>query len=171
MRKFFKEFTDFIKRGNVLDLAVGIIIGGAFNTIVKSLVNDILMPVIGLIGGKNVSEANIVLVPATLSSEGEVLENAVTLNYGAFIQTIIDFLIIAFTIFVIIKVVNGLQKKLKRPEEAVPQAKPNSEVLLTEIRDLLKGQKEEEKAVEDNETVSGWILKLLFIFWPETDLD
>lgn len=155
MRKFFKEFTDFIKRGNVLDLAVGIIIGGAFNTIVKSLVNDILMPVIGLIGGKNVSEANIVLVPATLSSEGEVLENAVTLNYGAFIQTIIDFLIIAFTIFVIIKVVNGLQKKLKRPEEAVPQAKPNSEVLLTEIRDLLKGQKEEEKAVEDNETVSG----------------
>lgn len=155
MRKFFKEFTDFIKRGNVLDLAVGIIIGGAFNTIVKSLVNDILMPVIGLIGGKNVSEANIVLVPATLSSEGEVLDNAVTLNYGAFIQTIIDFLIIAFTIFVIIKVVNGLQKKLKRPEEAVPQAKPNSEVLLTEIRDLLKGQKEEEKAVEDNETVSG----------------
>lgn len=171
MRKFFREFTNFIKRGNVLDLAVGIIIGGAFNTIVKSLVNDILMPVIGLIGGKNVSEANIVLVPATLSSEGEVLENAVTLNYGAFIQTIIDFLIIAFTIFVIIKVVNGLQKKLKRPEEAVPQAKPNSEVLLTEIRDLLKGQKEEEKAVEDNETVSGWILKLLFIFWPETDLD
>ncbi len=155
MRKFFREFTNFIKRGNVLDLAVGIIIGGAFNTIVKSLVNDILMPVIGLIGGKNVSEANIVLVPATLSSEGEVLENAVTLNYGAFIQTIIDFLIIAFTIFVIIKVVNGLQKKLKRPEEAVPQAKPNSEVLLTEIRDLLKGQKEEEKAVEDNETVSG----------------
>ena len=122
MRKFFREFTNFIKRGNVLDLAVGIIIGGAFNTIVKSLVNDILMPVIGLIGGKNVSEANIVLVPATLSSEGEVLENAVTLNYGAFIQTIIDFLIIAFTIFVIIKVVNGLQKKLKRPEEAVPQA-------------------------------------------------
>lgn len=171
MRKFFREFTNFIKRGNVLDLAVGIIIGGAFNTIVKSLVNDILMPVIGLIGGKNVSEANVVLVPATLSSEGEVLENAVTLNYGAFIQTIIDFLIIAFTIFVIIKVVNGLQKKLKRPEEAVPQAKPNSEVLLTEIRDLLKGQKEEEKAVEDNETVSGWILKLLFIFWPETDLD
>lgn len=155
MRKFFREFTNFIKRGNVLDLAVGIIIGGAFNTIVKSLVNDILMPVIGLIGGKNVSEANVVLVPATLSSEGEVLENAVTLNYGAFIQTIIDFLIIAFTIFVIIKVVNGLQKKLKRPEEAVPQAKPNSEVLLTEIRDLLKGQKEEEKAVEDNETVSG----------------
>lgn len=155
MRKFFREFTNFIKRGNVLDLAVGIIIGGAFNTIVKSLVNDILMPVIGLIGGKNVSEANIVLVPATLSSEGEVLDNAVTLNYGAFIQTIIDFLIIAFTIFVIIKVVNGLQKKLKRPEEAVPQAKPNSEVLLTEIRDLLKGQKEEEKAVEDNETVSG----------------
>lgn len=171
MRKFFREFTNFIKRGNVLDLAVGIIIGGAFNTIVKSLVNDILMPVIGLIGGKNVSEANVVLVPATLSSEGEVLDNAVTLNYGAFIQTIIDFLIIAFTIFVIIKVVNGLQKKLKRPEEAVPQAKPNSEVLLTEIRDLLKGQKEEEKAVEDNETVSGWILKLLFIFWPETDLD
>jgi large conductance mechanosensitive channel len=155
MRKFFREFTNFIKRGNVLDLAVGIIIGGAFNTIVKSLVNDILMPVIGLIGGKNVSEANVVLVPATLSSEGEVLDNAVTLNYGAFIQTIIDFLIIAFTIFVIIKVVNGLQKKLKRPEEAVPQAKPNSEVLLTEIRDLLKGQKEEEKAVEDNETVSG----------------
>ena len=84
MRKFFRDFRTFIQRGNVLDLATGIIIGGAFNTIVKSLVNDILMPIIGLIGGKNISEASLVLVPAVTNEAGEVLENAVTLNYGLF---------------------------------------------------------------------------------------
>jgi large conductance mechanosensitive channel len=139
MRKFFKDFAAFIKRGNVLDLAVGIIIGGAFNTIVRSLVNDILMPIIGLIGGKNISEANVVLVPAKLDEAGAILENAVTLNYGAFIQSIIDFFIIALTIFVILRVAIRLQNRFKKQEEPAP-TKPASEDLLIEIRDLLKNK-------------------------------
>lgn len=144
MRKFFRDFRAFIQRGNVLDLATGIIIGGAFNTIVKSLVNDILMPIIGLIGGKNISEASLVLVPAVTNEAGEVVENAVTLNYGLFLQAIIDFLIVAFTIFIIIKVAASFQRRMealrKKKEKATPQEdpKPTTEELLTEIRDLLK---------------------------------
>ncbi|NLD26527.1 MAG: large-conductance mechanosensitive channel protein MscL [Acholeplasmataceae bacterium] len=145
MRKFFKDFAAFIKRGNVLDLAVGIIIGAAFNAIVSSLVNDILMPVIGLIGGKNISEASVVLVPAVVDSTGAVLENAVTLNYGAFIQSIIDFFIIALTIFVVIRFVSRLQNRRKQKEEPkVVEKKPSAEDLLTEIRDLLKNKPAEE---------------------------
>lgn len=156
MKKFFKEFKDFIQKGNVLDLAVGIIIGTAFNKIVSSLVNDIIMPLVGLIGGKNIQDAKLELVPAVI--EGEVVvEKAVTLNYGNFIQFIIDFLIIAFTVFIIVKVVKGMQRRaeaaktriVKRndkgevvdavevPAEPV-EVKPTSEELLTEIRDLLK---------------------------------
>jgi large conductance mechanosensitive channel len=144
MKKFFAEFLDFIKRGSILDLAVGIIIGGAFNAIVRSLVNDLLMPVIGLIGGTNVSEAKIVLVAAI----GET--PAVTLNYGSFIQTIIDFLIIAITIFVIVKVATRAgklaEKARTRKEKATPaevvveEKKPTVEELLTDIRDLLNKQ-------------------------------
>lgn len=150
MKKFFKEFADFIKKGSVLDLAVGIIIGTSFNTIVKSLVNDVLMPVIGLIGGKNVSEAAVELVPAVVEG-GVVVTEAVMLRYGMFIQSIIDFLIIALTVFVIVKVATGLKKSAenmrKRKEEeikdvpAAPTA-PTSEQLLMEIRDLLKAEKE-----------------------------
>ena len=144
MRKFFRDFRTFIQRGNVLDLATGIIIGGAFNTIVKSLVNDILMPIIGLIGGKNISEASLVLVPAVTNEAGEVLENAVTLNYGLFFQAIIDFLIVAFTIFIIIKSATSFQRRMealrrKKEKETPPEdLKPTTEELLTEIRDLLK---------------------------------
>ncbi|MDD3999322.1 MAG: large conductance mechanosensitive channel protein MscL [Bacilli bacterium] len=150
MRKFFQDFKNFIKRGNVLDLAVGIIIGGAFNTIVKSLVNDILMPVIGLIGGKNISEAQLVLVPAVVNEAGDILENAVTLNYGAFLQAIIDFLIISLTIFVIVKIATSFSKRMeavknRNKEKEVEVVKnepprPTSEELLTEIRDLLKNK-------------------------------
>jgi large conductance mechanosensitive channel len=127
MRKFFRDFRTFIQRGNVLDLATGIIIGGAFNTIVKSLVNDILMPIIGLIGGKNISEASLVLVPAVTNEAGEVLENAVTLNYGLFFQAIIDFLIVAFTIFIIIKAATSFQRRMealrrKKEKETPPEA-------------------------------------------------
>ena len=159
MKKFFKEFKDFIQKGNVLDLAVGIIIGTAFNKIVSSLVNDIIMPLVGLIGGKNIQEAKLELVPAVM--EGEVIvKNAVTLNYGNFIQFVIDFLIIAFTVFVIVKVIKRMQtravnvkdKLLKKNEEEVEEevkeeveeveevveAKPTTEDLLVEIRDLLK---------------------------------
>jgi large conductance mechanosensitive channel len=169
MKKFFREFRDFIQKGNVLDLAVGIIIGTAFNKIVSSLVNDIIMPLVGLIGGKNIQEAKLQLVPAVMNGD-EVVRNAVTLNYGNFIQYIIDFLIIALTVFVIVKVVKGMQRraeiakekllqKLRKEEEenaAEEKAKedakveeekenevvkPSVEDLLGEIRDLLKENK------------------------------
>lgn len=122
---FLKEFKDFISRGNVLDMAVGVIIGSAFGKIVTSIVNDILMPLIGvLIGGHDFSSLSIKFKDATI-------------NYGTFIQNIIDFLIVAFCIFIIVKVVNRLTHK--REEEAKEEPKKSDEViLLEEIRDLLK---------------------------------
>lgn len=126
------EFKSFAMRGNVIDMAVGIVIGGAFGKIVSSFVNDVLMPPIGLlVGGVDFSDLSVVLKEAA----GEAA--AVTLNYGAFIQTILDFLIIAFAIFMVVKAMNNLKKK----EEAAPAAppKPSAEVeLLTQIRDALK---------------------------------
>ncbi len=127
-----KEFRDFAMRGNVVDMAVGIVIGGAFGKIVTSFVNDILMPPIGMaIGGVDFSDLAIVLREAS----GEV--EAVTVNYGAFIQTALDFIIIAFAIFMVIKAMNSM----KRKEEEAPAEPPKpsaEETLLTEIRDLLK---------------------------------
>ena len=126
------EFRDFAMRGNVVDMAVGIVIGGAFGKIVSSFVNDVLMPPIGLaLGGVDFSDLAITLQEAS----GDVA--AVTLNYGAFIQTVVDFIIIAFAIFMVVKAMNNLKKK----EEAAPAPppKPSEEVtLLTEIRDLMK---------------------------------
>jgi large conductance mechanosensitive channel len=126
------EFRDFAMRGNVVDMAVGIVIGGAFGKIVSSFVSDVLMPPIGmLIGGVDFSELALTLKEAS----GEVA--AVTMNYGAFIQTVIDFVIIAFAIFMVIKAMNNMKKK----EEAAPEEPPKpskEEVLLGEIRDLLK---------------------------------
>ena len=126
------EFKDFAMRGNVVDMAVGIIIGGAFGKIVSSFVNDVLMPPIGMaLGGVDFSELAFTLKEAA----GDVA--AVTLNYGSFIQTVIDFLIIAFAIFMAIKAMN----KMKKEEEEAPAEppKPSAEVqLLTEIRDSLK---------------------------------
>jgi len=127
-----KEFRDFAMRGNVVDMAVGIIIGGAFGKIVSSFVNDVLMPPIGIaIGGVDFSELAFTLKDAS----GEAA--AVTLNYGTFIQTVVDFTIIAFAIFMVIKAMNSMKKK----EEEAPPAPPKpskEEELLTEIRDLLK---------------------------------
>jgi large conductance mechanosensitive channel len=124
------EFRDFAMRGNVVDMAVGIVIGGAFGKIVSSFVNDVLMPPIGLaLGGVDFSELAVTLQEAS----GDVA--AVTLKYGAFIQTVIDFIIIAFAIFMVVKAMNNLKKK----EEAAPPPKPSEEVtLLTEIRDMMK---------------------------------
>ncbi len=126
------EFKEFAMRGNVVDMAVGIVIGGAFGKIVTSFVNDVLMPPIGLaVGGVDFSELSMVLKEAA----GEA--QAVTLNYGAFLQTIIDFIIIAFAIFMVIRAMNSL----KRKEEEAPPAPPKpsqEEILLTEIRDLLR---------------------------------
>ena len=126
------EFKDFAMRGNVIDMAVGIVIGGAFGKIVSSFVNDVLMPPIGMMmGGVDFSDLAVVLKEAS----GEVA--AVTLNYGSFIQTVVDFLIIAFAIFMVIKAMNNMKKK----EEEAPAAPPKpsaEEVLLTEIRDSLR---------------------------------
>lgn len=128
----FEEFKKFIMRGSVVDLAVGVIIGGAFGKIVSSFVNDILMPPIGLIlGGVNFKDLKFILKSASDNSP------AVTWNYGNFLQSTVDFLIIAAAIFTMIKVINAMQKK----EEAKPTALkeiPAQEKLLTEIRDLLK---------------------------------
>mgnify|MGYP004702392431 FL=1 len=127
-----KEFKDFTMRGNVVDLAVAVVIGGAFGKIVTSFVSDVIMPPIGLLlGGVDFSDLKLVMKAATEEVE------AVTLNYGAFINTLIDFIIIAFAIFMVIKGINATKKKQPAPPPPQPPAPSNEEVLLTEIRDLL----------------------------------
>ncbi|OFY69859.1 MAG: large-conductance mechanosensitive channel [Bacteroidetes bacterium RBG_13_42_15] len=130
--KFLDEFKKFAIKGNMVDMAVGIIIGAAFGKIVASLVNDIIMPPIGLLlGGVNFADLKVVMKAATDTAP------AVTWNYGSFIQVLIDFLILAFVIFMLIKAINAAKKK----EEAAPAAPPaptKDQTLLTEIRDLLK---------------------------------
>ncbi len=127
-----QEFKTFAVKGNMIDMAVGIIIGAAFGKIITSLVGDMIMPPIGLLlGGVDFSNLTVVLKEAVEKVP------AVTLNYGKFIQTVIDFLIIAFCIFVMVKGINTL----KREEKEHPAEPPKEEVLLTEIRDLLKSKK------------------------------
>jgi large conductance mechanosensitive channel len=131
-----KEFREFAMRGNVLDMAVGIVIGGAFGKIVTSLVNDVIMPPIGwLTGGIDFSAMKWVIKPADDSDPKHKIAE-VAINYGTFINTIITFIIIAFAIFILIKAINRLHKK----EEAAPAAPPADVALLTEIRDLLKNK-------------------------------
>ncbi len=133
MKNFIKEFKEFINKGSVLDLAVGVIIGNAFSKIVSSLVNDIFTPIIGIIiGGHDFASLSIKFKDATI-------------NYGAFIQNIIDFILMAFCIFIIVKIFNRLRegfdkKKKVDNKEEVPK-KSNEEILLEEIRDLLKDNK------------------------------
>jgi large conductance mechanosensitive channel len=135
--KIVQEFKQFAMKGNVVDMAVGIIIGAAFGKIVSSLVNDVIMPPIGLlIGGVDFTALKFTLKDASVDQAGNAI-NAVTLNWGTFVQTAIDFLIVAFAIFMIIKLMNNLKKK----EEIAPAAPPEptkEEKLLAEIRDLLK---------------------------------
>lgn len=126
---FFKEFKEFAIRGNAIDLAVGVIIGGAFSKIVNSIVNDILMPVIGIfLGGINFSNLKYIIKPA----RGTIPESA--MRYGNFIQSVVDFTIIAFCIFLMVKGINHLRKKEDTPSVPTPT---KEEILLTEIRDLL----------------------------------
>ena len=137
MGKFIQEFKDFALKGNVMDMAVGIIIGGAFGKIVTSLVNDIIMPPIGLITCSSFSDSKLVLRPAEVDAAGETIKEAIELNWGNFVQTTVDFFIIAFCIFLIIKGMNTFRKK----EEAAPAAPaptPEDIQLLREIRDELK---------------------------------
>ncbi len=135
--KLFKEFKQFAMRGNVVDMAVGIIIGAAFGKIVSSFVNDVIMPPIGvLIGGVDFTDLKLIIREASVGSTGETIQ-AVTLNYGSFIQTTVDFLIVAFAIFMVIKGMNSLKRK-EEVKPATPPEPSNEEKLLKEIRDLLK---------------------------------
>ncbi|MBR6921515.1 MAG: large-conductance mechanosensitive channel protein MscL [Clostridia bacterium] len=147
---FFKEFKEFITKGNIVDMAVGVIIGGAFGKIVTSLVNDIVMPPIGLaIGGVKFTELKATLTEAVVEN-GEVVKEAVTINYGNFIQLIIEFIIIALCVFLVLKAImkaKALAEKARKKEEEAPAPEPEPEsepepseevLLLREIRDSLK---------------------------------
>lgn len=138
----FKEFKEFAMRGNVIDMAVGVIIGAAFGKIVSSLVDDIIMPLIGVAtGGMNFTDYKWVIQKAVVDgATQEVLTPEVTMNWGTWVQTIVDFLIVAFCIFIAIKAMNQLKRKqAEAPAEPAPAPEPTKEEqLLTEIRDLLK---------------------------------
>ena len=139
---FLKEFKAFALKGNVMDMAVGVIIGGAFGKIVTSLVNDVIMPPIGLlVGGVDFTDLKLTLKKAVVEAGAEIAP-AVTWNYGAFIQQVVDFTILAFCVFMMVKVMNKLLKKEEaKPAPApAPPAPSKEEVLLTEIRDLLKNK-------------------------------
>ena len=152
MKNFFSEFKTFISRGNVVDMAVGVIVGGAFGKISTSLVNDVIMPAVSmLMGGVDFTAWKVVLKEAVteVGADGAVVETAaeVAIKYGNLIAVIVDFLIIAFSVFCMVKFINGMKAKaeaLKKKEEeeaAPPPADPepsNEEKLLAEIRDLLK---------------------------------
>lgn len=135
MKKFLSEFKAFAMRGNVVDLAVGVVIGGAFGNIVSALVKNILMPLLSLITGRVNLSALAAIIPASIGN-GE----PIVIQFGLFLQAIIDFVAIAFSIFIMIKAMNKFQKKEK--EAPVQPAPSKEEVLLTEIRDLLKQQNE-----------------------------
>ncbi len=149
---FFAEFKAFISRGNVVDMAIGVIIATAFGKITTSLVNDVVMPLIGyLFGGTDLSRFNWVLQPAvTDPTTGEVLTEAVTIGIGTFLSTIIDFLLVAFVIFLVIKAMNSAKNKMEALKKAEAEAEAaqeapeptKEELLLTEIRDLLREAKE-----------------------------
>ena len=147
MKKMMKEFKDFIMRGNVLDMAVGVIVAGAFGKITTSLVNDIFMPFISyLFGSRDMTALNLVVRPEVVNEAGEVVQAAITIGFGTFVATIIDFLLIALVVFMVVKAINTAKTKLEKKEEEAPAAPPAppapsaEEVLLTEIRDLLKNK-------------------------------
>ena len=145
MKKFMEEFKTFAMRGNVIDMAVGVVIGGAFGKITTSIVNDIIMPLISMLtGGINFSSWKWVLKQAVLDAQGAVVAEEVAVNFGNTIAVILDFIIIAFAVFCLIKFLNGLHRKKEEEAPAAPPAPPEpsaEEKLLTEIRDLLKEQK------------------------------
>ena len=147
MKKFFEEFKAFAMRGNVVDMAVGVVIGGAFGKITTSIVNDIIMPCISMItGGVDFTQWKIVLKEAVANAEG-VIDPAteVAIRFGNTIAIILDFIIIAFAVFCMVKALNNLHKKKEEPApepapEPEPEPAPTAEELLTEIRDLLKNK-------------------------------
>ncbi len=142
---FLKEFKEFAMRGNVIDMAVGVVIGAAFGKIVSSLVNDIIMPVVGVAtGGLNFTDYKLVLQQAVIDGKsGDIITPEVSMNWGSWVQTVVDFLIVAFCIFVAVKAINKLKREKAAKEPAAPAVPEptKEEVLLTEIRDLLKDRK------------------------------
>lgn len=143
MANIFTEFKEFAMKGNVIDMAVGVVIGAAFGKIVTSLVNDIIMPLVGVAtGGMNFSDYKWVIKEAVMNGT-EIVTPEVTMNWGTWVQTIVDFLIVAFCIFIAIKAVNRMRRGKQIEAEAAEEAATEptkEEVLLTEIRDLLKQQ-------------------------------
>ena len=149
MKKMIEEFKAFIMRGNVLDMAVGVIVAGAFGKITTSLVNDLFMPFISWIfGARDMTALNVVVRPEITNEAGEVVQTAITLGFGTFVATIIDFLLIALVVFMVVKAMNTAKAKMEKKveevaapaEEPAPPAPSAEEVLLTEIRDLLKNK-------------------------------
>ena len=140
MKKFIDEFKAFILRGNVLDMAIGVVIGGAFGKITSSLVNDLLLPFIGWIcGSRDMTAMNVIVRPEVVEN-GEVIQEAITLGFGSFVGTIVDFLLIALVVFAIVKVANKAHSlREKKTEEAVQEnPKPSTEELLAQILEELK---------------------------------
>ena len=147
MKKMLDEFKTFIMRGNVLDMAVGVIVAGAFGKITTSLVNDLFMPFISWIfGTRDMTALNMVVRPEVVDEAGEVTQAAITIGFGTFIATIIDFLLIALVVFMVVKAINTAKAKFEKKEEPVVEEAPaepaptKEELLLTEIRDLLKNK-------------------------------
>ena len=146
MKKMFNEFKEFIARGNVMDMAVGVIVASAFGKITTSLVNDVFMPFISWIfGTRDMTALNLVVRPEIVNDAGEVTQAAITIGFGTFVATVIDFLLVAMVVFMVVKAMNTAKAKMekKAEEEAVPPAPPApsaEEVLLGEIRDLLKNK-------------------------------
>ena len=150
MGKFLSDFKEFALKGNVVDMAVGVVIGAAFGKIVSSLVNDIIMPLVGVAtGGMNFTDYKWVIQQAVMDGQ-EIIKPEVSMNWGAWVQTVVDFLIVAFCIFVMIKFINNMRKRMeKQKEEEVAEAAAaeptKEEQLLTEIRDLLKANQEKKQ--------------------------
>ena len=147
MKKMLKEFKDFIMRGNVLDMAVGVIVAGAFGKITTSLVNDVFMPFISYIfGARDMTALNLVVRPEIVNEAGEVIQAGITIGFGTFVATIIDFILVALVVFLVVKTINSAKAKMEKKEEEAPAEEPAppapsaEEVLLTEIRDLLKNK-------------------------------
>ena len=145
--KLLKEFKEFISRGNVVDMAVGVIIATAFGKITTSLINDVFMPFISWIfGARDMTALNLVVRPEIVNEAGEVVQAGITLGFGTFVATIIDFILIAFVVFMVVKLMNAAKAKLEKQKEEEPAAPPappapsKEELLLTEIRDLLKNK-------------------------------
>ena len=145
MKKIIAEFKEFISRGNVIDMAIGVIIATAFGKITTSLVNDVLMPFISwLVGARDMSALNLLVRPEVLNDAGEVVQESITIGFGTLLGTVIDFILVALVVFAIVKAANMARARLEKQKEAKEEAAPepsNEEKLLAEIRDLLKNQK------------------------------